>query len=334
MTAADPVAAIAALGLAGAPVPPHTLTDDAARELLARCRSQKLVGLLDQALGSDVIAASDDVADEIGAAAVVAASRCLQVERHLLAVHELFDRHDLEHRFLKGATVARRFEAHPALRTFVDVDVLVRGRDVDRAVAVLEATGHERSQPEFRPGFAGRWGKSVTMRVPGGIEVDLHRTLASGPFGVTGDVDALWAQPADLVAIGGVAVPALDPTGAFVHACVHATTGVRAHLATLRDVLRILPRTEREPLDALERALGVEACVTEAVRLAVTTLRVDPTPDAAALAGRPIPARQRRWLDLYSRPDQSFRRLSRAAVGAVPGVGGKLRYAWALARPR
>ena len=49
----------------------------------------------------------------IGDRAVEVAAWSVRLERHLLVVHDLFDEHDVPHRFVKGATVAHRFYATP-----------------------------------------------------------------------------------------------------------------------------------------------------------------------------------------------------------------------------
>jgi hypothetical protein len=279
------------------------------------------------------VAVPDDAVAAIGDAAVAAAAGCLLVERHALAVHRLLDDAGVDHRFLKGFTAAHRFGGDPAWRTFVDVDVLVPGHRLDEVVAALESAGHRRLQPEWRPGFAARYGKSVTLRSDDGIEVDLHRVLASGPFGLVAGPGPLWAAPPAVVEVGGERLPCLDAAAAFVHACVHAVTGQRPTLSTLRDVARIRTAAPPGAVADLERALGVEACVTSAAALAVERLSLPGDTGLRALGGRPVGRRQRRWLALYAPADHRFRRLALAGATAVPGVRGKLAYAWALARP-
>ena len=52
--------------------------------------------------------------------------------------------------------------------------------------------GGQRDQPPARPGFDRRFGKSFTYLMPGGVEVDVHRTFVMGPFGLTIELDDLW----------------------------------------------------------------------------------------------------------------------------------------------
>ena len=58
----------------------------------------------------------------------------------------------------------------------------------------LVAVGHRRKFPEPRPGFDRRFGKGSCLVSPGGHEIDLHRTLAMGPYGVRIDLEDLWRR--------------------------------------------------------------------------------------------------------------------------------------------
>ena len=74
--------------------------------------------------------------------------------------------------------------ADPALRSFGDVDILVGGADFDAAVGALAALGFRRRFVEPRPGFDARFSKGACLERADGLEIDLHRTLAPGPFGM------------------------------------------------------------------------------------------------------------------------------------------------------
>lgn len=333
------LAGVAGHQLAGAaPLPPTNIDDDAAAWLLDRARAERIVGLLDEAVATGVLTLSPAAARRIGDAAAEVAGGCLLVERHTLLVHATLADAGIAHRLLKGVSAAHRFGGRPHQRSFADVDLLVPGPELDRAVSVLESLGHVRTQPEWRPGFAARFGKSVTLRSRAdnlgvAIEVDLHRTLASGPYGLTGDPAVLWQRPAATVAVGGVELPCLDPAAAFVHACVHAVTGQRATLASLRDVARLLSHVETGDVDSVAATLGTTACVTAAVGRSIERLSLGPDPRRDAIATRPIGRRDRAWLARYTAGAHRFRTLALTGVTAVPTVRGKLAYAWALARP-
>ena len=67
--------------------------------------------------------------------------------------------------------------ADPAVRSFMDLDVLIRAHDIGRAVEALAAAGFRRTLAEPRPGFDRRFDKGMTLIGPARYELDLHRTV-------------------------------------------------------------------------------------------------------------------------------------------------------------
>ncbi|MBA3621797.1 MAG: hypothetical protein H0W51_05695 [Euzebyales bacterium] len=59
---------------------------------------------------------------------------------------------------------------------------------------MLGNCGYRRSWPQLRPGFDRRFGKGAPLRRDEGWELDLHRTFVMGPFGLTVDLDGLFAS--------------------------------------------------------------------------------------------------------------------------------------------
>lgn len=320
--------AVAGHGIAGGDRVPVSLPPEQVGVLLVEATAHKLIGLVDQAMADGALACDEPTAARIGDRAVEVAAWSVRLERHLLRVHGLFEDHRVPHRFVKGATVAHRFYSHPGLRMSVDVDVLVPSHDLQRAVDALVAAGHVRQQPDPYPGFSRRYAKSVSLRDDAGIEVDVHRVVPDGPFGLRAAPDLLWRRPPGSVTIGGRLVPALDPAAAFVQACVNAVASYDlVSLASLRDVVQVggaVVGDVPEVVDLAE-AMGVRACLTEAVVRAVAELGWAPPPPLAPIARWPISARERAWLDSYrERPSDARRAL--LGVHAVPGLGGKVAY--------
>ena len=303
--------------------------------------AQRLVGLT-RALVADghveVTAAGDETLLE---AHHRLADRDMTLERELLAALGEWGIEPQGVRVLKGVAIAHLDEHDASLRSFCDVDLLVAGSDVDRIVRRAVERGSERSFPEPRPGFDRRFGKGVNLVRPSGFALDLHRSLALGPFGVA-------VQPADLLAssqpfeLGGTRLSALGPRQRWLHACYHATLGSAVPpLVSLRDVVLTMPAD----VDGLSAALDLarrwrgEAVVAEAVRLAARTLRLDVTSDprwgavAAWLdAARPT-ATEQRWLGVY-RGERSTPLQTRYGLEAVGGVAPRLAYAHAVLAPR
>jgi len=328
VTTLDLLRAVARHGVVGGDTGPVSVAPEQVATLLVEATAHKLVGLLDQAVADGVVRCDEESAVRVGDRAVEVAAWSVQLERHLLVVHDLFDDAGLPHRFVKGATVAHRFYSHPGLRMSVDVDALVEPAELDRAVALLVEAGHTRQQRDPYPGFSRRYAKSVSLRSAAGIEVDLHRVIPDGPFGLRASPDVVWTRPAGAVAVGGREVPALDPVAAFVQACVNAVASYdMVSLASLRDVVEVAAAVAGvvPELRSLAAAMGVEACLAEAVAHAVVELGWDAPASVAEIARWPISAREREWLDSYRlRPSDARRAL--LGMHAVPGLSGKVAY--------
>lgn len=297
--------------------------------MVMRVRRERLTGLLARAVADGALPATAEQAKQ--AAALQRATMCilLTLEARLLEVVELLARSGLDYRVLKGTSVAHLDYPEPSTRPYVDVDLLVRPEHFDRSVAVLERAGHVRRYPQLNQGFDRRFGKGATFLTPSGLEVDLHRTLDRGPFGLTVDLGDLWSHPVTFE-LGGRQVNALDPERRFLSVCFHAALGnVPARLAPLRDVAQMLLRGDLD-IDRVRSSAALwrsEVVVARAVILAWDTLAVTREVELSVWARRYQPsARDRRALRLYLDLRQSHLRRTLATVPFVGGTRQKLAY--------
>lgn len=334
----EPCAAVAAHGLPGAthPWPAAPLENGHWAGVLSTVTHQRITGLLAQAIADGAFPVTPEQADEADRAHRASMATAVLLERRLVRTAERFDAAGIEFRVLKGTAVAHLDFPDPALRSFGDNDLLVRSEQFDAAVAVLVAAGHHRKFPEARPGFDRRFSKGSCLVGPDGYELDLHRTLAMGPFGVRIRIDDLWATPSTFT-VGGRPFPAMAPEVRFVHACIHAVLGDNfMRLATLRDVLQLQRGPSFDGGRVREVSAGWEAgaVVAAAVRLAGSELGVDPVGPLAAWASSYQPtARDRRDLAMYGTPDQTYAAKSFAALRAIPGTRDRAAFALGLAFP-
>ncbi len=223
MNIADVTAGVAAYGLLeeDARLPAAPLGDDEWQELVALCRDERLVFLLDAAVQGGAVPATVEQRNELGALFVPLMQQQLHLEAKLRLVVEVLERHHLDHRLLKGPALANTVYADPQQRYFHDIDLLVRIEQLADVVRVLTAeAGYRRRAPELRPGFDRRFAKSVTMLDSLEGELDVHRTLVRGVCGFELDLDDVWAS-ARQVSVAGVTVKALSPE----HQLLHATSG-------------------------------------------------------------------------------------------------------------
>jgi hypothetical protein len=330
--------AVAAYGLAGSrrALPTAPLGASAWRSFLDTVARQRLVGLLGAAIVDGAFPATGEQVEEAAVLQTEAAVVTLLLERLLLAVADRFAEAHLDFRVLKGPSVAHVDYPDPGLRCFGDLDLLVRGADFARAVALLEAAGGRRKIPELRRGFDHRFGKSATIAMPDDLEIDLHRSFVAGPLGMTIDLDGLF-ETATTFAVGDRQVAGLGNAERFLHACFHAGLARPTSLHSLRDVTQMALHTDLD-LDrvyGLARSARATAVVARAVNLAWTAFDLADSVAVSAWAARYRPDRtERRLLDAYLGGDQSYTRQAIATLRVIPRPRDKVAYIRSLAFPQ
>lgn len=290
--------AVACHGLTaeGEEVALRPLDDGQWRSLVAAIRAERLAGLLDRAVADGAVPASPSQADDAEEVAAAYLHGVLRVERSLVDVAACLGRDGVPFLVLKGPAVAHLDEPDPAVRHYVDLDLLVRGDMLPPALASLATMGYGRDLPERRAGFDRRFGKEVSLVADRRLELDLHRTLALGSFGLRLDLGAFWESTASF-GLAGIELTALDAEGRFVHACVNAMLGdARPRLVALRDVVRISTthRLRPERLRRVAPAGGGAAVVAAAARTCLSTLGVPVGEEAAAFVAATVPSRWER----------------------------------------
>jgi Uncharacterised nucleotidyltransferase len=332
-----PLLAVAGHRLPGAnrAFPAEPLDDRAWTTLVASAYRNRVTGLLHAAADDGALPATPE---QVGEARTLHRSvqvRVLGLERELPAVVRTLDTAGVESRVLKGCAVARLDYRDPGLRSFVDLDVLVRSRDVDRAVAALAAVGFARTLAEPRPGFDRRFDKGMTLIPPAGYELDLHRTFVLGPWGVVIDLEQLWDEGVELP-IGVHTVRALSRPNRFLHACYHAALGDwPLRLASLRDVAEIADRLDgAATVRGIAESWSAEAVVAAAVADSRRLLGTDADDDLTTWSRRYVPSRRdESWLALHTRPDKTFAAQALATVRALPRWPDRVAYVRALLLP-
>ncbi len=328
---ADALRLIAAWGLGdGAVVGPFTTLEWAT--LLERIRFERITGLaVEAALGGGLLLSSDQD-DELLRLHRAAMSWCLFAEQKLLRLAEALEGAGIEYAVLKGPSLAHTVYAEPCLRPFGDLDLLVRSRDYDRATALMACLGHVRRRPEPRPGWEARFGKaSVHVHPNDGVEIDLHRTLALGPFGQWIDGDELMDHRSAFQ-LAGRKLPRLDDTGMLVNVAVHAALGwAEPRVVPVRDIISV-ERAGQVDVDRLARWARhwhLASTLLRASDLSQSFLEVCPTTIRAA-AGTPQPIDER-LLASYSQAGRTAAAVD--SIRAIRGVENKTAYAWALVFP-
>ena len=313
------------------------LSDPIWRELISNVARQRLTGLAARAVADGALAVTEEQARELGEMEVSAAATVLLLERGLLETAEVLSSSSVPMRVLKGSAVAHLDYPDPALRHFGDIDLLLPGEQVDRGIAVLLAAGLTRPVAELAPGFDRRFGKGATLRRPDGAEVDVHRMLVAGSFG-------LRFHPANLFhtrqtfELGGSPLLALGRNERFLHACYHAALGNAVpRLLSVRDVAQMMgvPGFDWHGVLELARSWRGEAVLARAVRLCADVLHAPTEDELARWAEAFTPtARDRRAIQACLATEGRFARQSIGGLLDVRGTHAKLQYIAALALPR
>jgi hypothetical protein len=330
--------AVAGYGFAGCrkTMPAQPLDDSIWDAFLSRVEQQRLIGLLAAAIGDETFPVTDDQRKAVAELQTQVAIGTLILERLLLDVADRFDSEKLPFRTLKGSAVAHIDFPDPELRSFGDVDILVRPGDFGRVVEVLESMGGRRSVPELRPGFDRRFGKGAVIKMPAGLEIDLHRTFVAGALGMTIDLDSLFKRKTSFV-LGDRELLALGPEERFIHACMNAALAREVSRHSLRDVAQMVlnNRLDTNRVIRVAERWRCGAVVARAIELAWSTLDLADAVPLSAWAGRyQSQTHERRVLNSYVSGDGSYTRQAISAIRVIPRRRDKLAYARALLFPQ
>jgi hypothetical protein len=217
------------------------------------------------------------------------AQRNLLLTSELLRVLEELERAGVVAVPYKGPVLAVNAYGHLGLRHFVDLDLLVRHRDILRAQEVFNSLGYN-TVTGATPTPAG-----AAPRIPGQyafsrqaerilLEVHTERTLRYFP--AAPDFELLW-QRLEMVELGGKSIRTLAGPDLFSFLCVHGTKHLWGRLSWICDIAE-LARVQREadwPLvRERARAYGAERMVLLGLALVKEVLEA------------PLPAEIEGWL--------------------------------------
>ena len=300
--------------------------------LLTAAAGARVLGLLARAVADGSVPMTREQASRCADAASAAIVDDLERERRAVWVTTLFSDAGVDSRVLKGPASAHLDEDDPTLRSFGDIDLLVPGDAFDEAVALLSAHGWQRRFPQPRPGFDARFGKGVAM-YKDDEEIDLHRTLAPGPYGFRIPPADLWER-AETFDLGGTTMRALPPDLRLLHAGYHAVLGGSSpRLSSLRDLVHLSRRVDAHRAVLVARRWRGEAVLDRAVALTSEHLGVPMPSLMDALASVRPTARDERLLAAYRGGRDRYARQAIATIGAIEGWRDRRDYIRSLVLP-
>lgn len=305
------------------------------RGLVGHLTNQRLTGLALAAASAGTLCVPAGRHEELLELHLGTMLWALTLERRLLALTSAFEEAGIEALVLKGPALAHTCYPDASWRPFGDVDLLVRTRDWREACSLLPELGYRRRMPEPRPGFSERFGNAAAHVSADGVEVDLHRSLVIGPFGLWMEPEELF-EPEATFEMGGRRIRRLDDTALLLHACVHASLGFSPPLLLpVRDVAQITSQADVDWELFADQArrwrLGV--VVQHAFSTATEVLGPVLPEEAALLAGARPTRRERRALRAYVTPVRWRGGTTVFTLLAIPGIRSKAAYLRALLFP-
>lgn len=213
---------------------------------------------------------------------------------------------------LKGPALAVQVYGDLSLRSFGDLDILIRQRDFPRAVETLDALGYHPGRPLNSPAeFAAypRRYHDYKLFGPGqALMVELQWKVIQFPFSFPPDVEGWWERLESL-RLGGREVRSLDPESLLLMLCVHGSKHLWERLSWICDVAELLrghPELDWERLQARARTWGVARMLRLGLNL------------AHELLGAPLPASVGEEIAR----DPQIAPLTREVLGALFLLGG------------
>jgi hypothetical protein len=182
----------------------------------------RLAGLTSLAVERGLLHLDDDDRGEFIDSCRVHFERAVAIERSLVRAHDVLTSAGVRPIVLKGVAVAHLDYPSSHLRSFSDVDLLVRPDQMDRAIAALLDVGGRRDLPPRTRAWDRTYAKDIPVTDDFGIELDVHRTLDRGPFGFWIDLAELH-RTAVTFTLAGRTMHALGPCARVMHAAYALT---------------------------------------------------------------------------------------------------------------
>ena len=326
---------LASVGLPGAGSDALEVPEADWPRLLAYLARQRITGLAEVEVRAGTLVVTEQQRAELDERHRAAMAMVLLLDHLLGELSSAMAEAGVPTIVLKGPAVASTFYPDRAWRSYGDLDLLVGVADWRGACEALVRRGFRRIIPEPRPGFDERFGKGASFEDARKLQVDLHRTLAMGPFGLWIDPGALLASTTDFPMRGGP-LRRLDDPSTLIHACIHAALGRQhARLVPLRDVLQVAwsDRIDWEVFVDRMAAWRLTAPVAHAMRTASATLRVSLPEEVATILRTPVGAIERRALLAYTTDRKRQGGPELAALWAIPGLRSRAAYLRAMLFP-
>lgn len=218
------------------------------RELLAWAEEQRVLGLLWK-LGNET-GFPGPMLDDLLPRWKTASRSTLAVEGSIPSVVDLLGDASIDWRVLKGIATSRLMYSDFGLRTFGDIDILVRPADLDRTLLALRPITAVGASPLHGP-FRSKALQERQVTDVRGVELDVHKAVEGSLVTSRLPVDSFFERPQEVKVSGRVVLtPSMEVS--FVHAVMHFSSAGR-RFSTVPDIARLIQRVD--PDDSTVRAM-------------------------------------------------------------------------------
>lgn len=206
------------------------------RKFSSVARFHRIQGLAWKGLSSHRTKLTQDLAEDLQAAASGIAASNLQALQECRTLLNAFDHAKIPLLFLKGLPLGALAYGNPAIKSSIDIDLLIDPKDLLSSAAVLQAVGYRLVAPaEFGKlvRWHQGWKESVWRNDHARMQIDLHTRVADNPRLIpTIDVHS----PSQLVEIGdGISLATLADDELFAYLTVHGASSAWFRLKWIAD---------------------------------------------------------------------------------------------------
>ena len=205
----------------------------------------------------------------------------LQLSAELVRVLELFAAKDIPALVVKGPVLGMRAYGNPTIRSYGDLDLLVRQRHIRRATESMQTAGYQ-AEVSLSAIDAGKIpGQYLFSRPDANLLIELHNDFTLRYFPRRLPIEEFFARETR-VRLDGHEVPALAVEDELVYISVHGATHFWERLGWIADVAALV--TRQSGLDwkdtvEIAKEVGAQRMLHTGLRLASDLLRAR-LPDA------------------------------------------------------
>lgn len=199
----------------------------------------------------------------------------MRITAELFRILQLFDSEGIGALVVKGPVLATRAYANPAIRSYSDLDLLVRQNDIRRATVLLVAAGFTATVSLGAIDAGKIPGQYLFSKPDSNLVVELHNDFTLRYFPRRLPLEDYFARTAR-VPLEAHEVPALSLEDELVLICIHGAKHFWERLMWIADVAALVSRQNNFDWQRVEdsaQALGAQRMLHTGLRLAADLLK-------------------------------------------------------------